>query len=264
MTSRETGEPQKVRAARPAPADGAMSVRLNRAVHWLSRHWLWAFLAAWGLFNLLPWLAPLFVKAGWEAGARPIYSLYTLFCHQLPQRSFFLFGERPMYELHEIQATWQNTTDPLLLRQFIGNPEMGWKVAWSDRMVSLYTGIFFWAAVLGVWRRRLPRLPLWGLVLMALPLVLDGGTHMISDVTGGIGGGFRYDNEWLAALTGNALPPDFYAGDGLGTFNSWMRLITGLLFGFGGVWFALPGIGEAFAATRGTIEAKFARAGRSL
>jgi hypothetical protein len=28
----------------------------------------------------------------------------------------------------------------------------------------------------------------------------------------------------------------FYAGDDLGTFNWWMRLITGLLFSLGAVW----------------------------
>lgn len=264
MTSREASERKTVQKGAPGTADAATAVRLNRAVHWLSRHWLLAFLAVWGLFNLLPWLAPLFMKAGWEAGARPIYALYTLFCHQLPQRSFFLFGGQPMYELSEVQAVWQKTADPLVLRRFIGSPEMGWKVAWSDRMVSLYTGIFLWAAVLGVWRRRLPRLPLWGLVLMALPLVVDGGTHMISDILGGIGGGFRYDNAWLASVTNNIFAAGFYAGDSLGSFNSWMRLITGLLFSFGAVWYALPGIDRAFSVTQREIEAKFARAGRSL
>ena len=263
-TSREIGEGQSAQQAAPQPAEGSTAVRLNRAVYWLSRHWLLAFLAVWGLYNLLPWLAPVLMEAGWDAGGHAIYTIYTFFCHQLPQRSFFLFGERPMFELPAIQAAWQNTSDPLVLRTFVGNPEMGWKVAWSDRMVSLYTGIFLCAAVLGVWRRRLPRLPLWALLLMALPLAIDGGTHMISDMVGGIGGGFRYHNAWLASLTGNALPASFYAGDTLGSFNSWMRLITGLLFSLGAVWFALPGIDEAFAATRRTIEAKFARAGRSL
>jgi hypothetical protein len=32
----------------------------------------------------------------------------------------------------------------------------------------------------------------------------------------------------------------FYAGDALGSFNSWMRLITGLLGGLGIAWFAFP------------------------
>jgi uncharacterized membrane protein len=182
----------------------------------------------------------------------------------MPQRSFFLFGERPMYELNEIQAVWQNTDNPLILRQFIGNPDMGWKVAWSDRMVSLYTGILLWAIVLGPWRRRLPRLPLWGLALLALPMVIDGSTHMLSDMIGGIGAGFRYDNAWLASLTGHALAPGFYAGDGLGSFNSWMRLISGLLFSLGSVWFALPAVENSFAGTGRAIEAKFERAGMTL
>jgi hypothetical protein len=34
------------------------------------------------------------------------------------------------------------TDNPLVLRQFVSSPELGWKVAWSDRMISLYTGAF--------------------------------------------------------------------------------------------------------------------------
>jgi uncharacterized membrane protein len=240
------------------------AARMNRAVYWLSRHWLLVFLLLWGLFNLLPWLAPVFMKAGWEAAGRGIYTLYTFLCHQLPQRSYFLFGERPMYELNEVQAAWQNTNNPLLLRQFTGTPEMGWKVAWSDRMVSLYTGILMWAALLGPWRRRLPRLPLVGLALLALPMVLDGGTHTLSDMMGGIGGGFRYSNGWLASLTNDAFSAGFYAGDGLGSFNSWMRLISGLLFSLGAVWFVLPALEKAFGGTQKRVEEKFKRDGLSL
>ena len=246
-------------AARSGRHSGA--ARLNRAVYWLSRHWLLAFIAIWGIFNLLPWLAPLFMKAGWEVAGRFIYTIYTLLLHQLTQRSYFLFGEQPMYELAEVQAVWQNTGNPLVLRQFIGNPEMGWKVAWSDRMVSLYTGILLWAALLGPWRRHLPRLPLWGLALWAMPMVLDGGTHMISDMMGGIGGGFRYGNVWLSSLTNYAFSTGFYAGDGLGSFNSWMRLISGLLFSLGAVWFVLPVLEETFGGTKKRMEEKFEAAG---
>lgn len=240
------------------------AAQLNRAVYWLGRHWLLVFLVVWGTLNLLPWLAPVFMKAGLEPAGRAIYTFYTFLCHQLPQRSYFLFGAQPTYELSEVQAVWQNTNNPLVLRQFIGNPEMGWKVAWSDRMVSLYTGILLWAAVLGPWRRRLPRLPLWALFFMMLPILLDGGTHMLSDMLGGIGEGFRYGNAWLAALTNNTFAPGFYTGDGLGTFNSWMRLLSGLLFSLGLVWFALPGLDNAFAGTRQAVERKFEQAGLPL
>ena len=264
MSYKEADEAQIVRKAEAAPAGRTTAVRLNRAVYWLSHHWLLAFLLFWGVFNLLPWLAPVFMKAGWEPAGRAIYLLYTFLCHQLPQRSFFLFGPRPMYELNEIQAVWQDTTNPLILRQFVGNGAMGWKVAWSDRMVSLYTGILLWAALLGPWRRRLPRLSLWGLLLLALPLVLDGGTHMLSDLAGGIGGGFRYGNAWLASLTNHAFASTFYAGDSLGSFNSWMRLITGLLFSLGAVWFALPALENAFGETSQAVAEKFERAGLPL
>lgn len=259
-TYKETGEQDIVQGAQDRSGGRGVAARLNRGVYWLSRHWLLVFIALWGGFNLLPWLAPVFMKMGWEGAGRAIYTTYTFLCHQLPQRSFFLFGGRPMYELNDIQAVWQDTNNPIILRQFVGNPEMGWKVAWSDRMVSLYTGILLWAIVLGPWRRRLPRLPLWGIVLLALPMVVDGGTHALSDMLGGIGAGFRYDNAWLASLTGNAFAPGFYAGDGLGTFNSWMRLVSGLLFSLGGVWFVLPAVESSFAGTGQVIEEKFEKA----
>jgi hypothetical protein len=50
----------------------------------------------------------------------------------------------------------------------------------------------------------------------------------------------RDSNLWLAALTFNAFPATFYAGDALGSFNSWIRLITGSLFALGVVWFIFP------------------------
>ena len=45
--------------------------------------------------------------------------LHSFFCHQLPERSFFLFGEKSMYSLREIQSAWQDTLNPMILRQFI-------------------------------------------------------------------------------------------------------------------------------------------------
>jgi hypothetical protein len=77
-------------------------------------------------------------------------------------------------------------------------------------------------------------------------MVIDGSTHMISDLAG-IGEGFRDTNVWLQILTNNAFSTAFYQGDALGSFNSWMRLITGILFGIALVGFAYPYINDAFA-----------------
>jgi uncharacterized membrane protein len=234
---------------------------LNRLLYRASRRWLLLISLLVVVFVGLPWLAPLFMKLGWEGAGKAIYLLYTALCHQLPQRSFFLFGSQPMYSLQEVQTAWQNTNDPMILRQFVGDPAMGWKVAWSDRMVFMYTTILLWGALFWLLRRRLKPLPWWGFVIFLLPMVVDGSSHLISDFTAGIGLGFRYNNAWLASLTNNAFPATFYVGNALGSINSWMRLITGLLFSLGLVWVAIPRLHSGFASTASQIEAKLQKAG---
>ena len=246
-------------------------ITVDRLVVFFCRHWLAVVVIALGLFAGLPFLAPVLMQLGWKSAANVIYAIYATQCHQMPQRSFFLFGPKAMYSLAEVQAVWQHTpctgcpgtNNPLILRQFVGNAQMGWKVAWSDRMVSLYGGLWLFAVLWSPLRRRVKPLTWWGLVLLALPMVLDGGTHFISDLAG-IGQGFRDSNVWLAALTGNVLPASFYAGDALGSFNSLMRIVTGLLFGLGVVWLAFPYLQQAFAEMEYNMEAKLDRSGPSL
>jgi uncharacterized membrane protein len=219
----------------------------NRSIfHWLGDHWFVTFLVIYGLWVFVPFLAPVFMQLEWTGAGNAIYFIYSFFCHQLPERSFFFFGDKTMYSLAEVQAAWHDTTNPMILRRFIGNETMGWKVAWSDRMISFYTSVWFFAALWYPFRRRVKTLSWLGFVLLLLPLIIDGSTHMLSDLAG-IGQGFRDDNQWLAMLTNNSLPADFYAGDALGSFNSIMRFITGLLAGLGIVWLAFPYMGQTQA-----------------
>jgi uncharacterized membrane protein len=212
---------------------------------WLSSHWLGIFLTAYGIWVFTPFLAPIFMVIGWTGAGKAIYFIYSFFCHQLPERSFFLFGEKIMYTLPEIKSAWQDTINPMILRQFIGNESMGWKIAWSDRMVSFYTSVWLFAVAWSPFRKKIKSLSFLGFALFLLPLALDGGTHMISDFAG-IGQGFRDTNQWLATLTNNALPSSFLIGDALGSFNSWARIITGLLAGLGIFWLAFPNIEASF------------------
>ena len=239
------------------------AITVDRLAYFFCRHWLAVVVIILGLYAGLPFLAPVLMQLGWKSAASVIYVFYSTQCHQMPQRSFFLFGPRAMYSLAEVQAVWQNTNNPLILRQFVGNGQMGWKVAWSDRMVALYGGLWLSAMLWSPLRRRVKPLPWWGFVLLALPMVLDGGTHLVSDLAG-IGQGFRDSNTWLAALTGNVLPATFYAGDAFGSFNSWMRIVTGLLFGLSVVWLAFPYLQQAFTEMEYNMEAKFKRSGLSL
>lgn len=208
-------------------------------VDWLGSHWFEVFLVVYGLWVLLPFLAPVLMYIGWSGGGKAIYFIYSFFCHQLPERSLFFFGERTMYPLSEIKAVWQDTTNPFVLRQFIGNEAMGWKVAWSDRMISFYTSVWLFALAWWPLRRKIKPLSWWGFAFLLLPMIIDGSTHAVSDLAG-IGQGFRDTNQWLAVLTNNALPASFYEGDALGSFNSIMRFITGLLAGFGIGWLVFP------------------------
>jgi uncharacterized membrane protein len=194
----------------------------------------------------LPFLAPVFMHIGWKGAGNAIYFIYSFLCHQLPERSFFLFGPKLSYSLAEIGATGQDTSNIFVLRQFIGNSTMGWKVAWSDRMVAMFTSLWVFGLLWWPLRKRLRDLPLWGLILSILPLAIDGGTHFVSDMAG-MGRGFRDTNLWLATLSQNIFRPEFYSGDAWGSFNSIMRLTTGILFGLGIVWFALPYLNEVFS-----------------
>ena len=249
--------------ATPAPHDRTWAIRLNRLTFALARHWFLIFVLAAGLYVGLPWLAPVFMKIGWTGGGNTLYSIYSTQCHQLPQRSFFLFGSKTMYPLSEIQAAWKNTNNPAILRQFVGSDTMGWKVAWSDRMVSFYTSIWAGMILARLLGKRLKTPPWWSVVLLAFPMAIDGGTHFLSDLAG-IGRGFRDSNAWLAGLTNNVFHPSFYAGDALGSFNSLIRIFTGVLFGIGLAWFSFPYFKDAFSDAARGIEEKFTRAGIPL
>lgn len=246
-----------------AHSDRRFAINANRAVYWFSKHWFFTFNVALLVYAGLPWLAPVFMYLGWETLGRTVYALYSTQCHQLPQRSYFLFGPQASYSLAEVQALWQNTNNPLILREYIGSAATGWKVAWSDRMVWMYTMLIPAGLVFTLFRRWLRPLPWWGLALFLLPMALDGGTHLISDFAG-IGDGFRDSNVWLAVLTNNAFPATFYAGDAIGSFNAWMRLFSGVAFAVGLVWFAYPHLEVAFADMRREIESKFSNAGLRL
>jgi uncharacterized membrane protein len=220
----------------------------STAKTFIERHWFGLVIGVTLIYVVPPFFAPIFMEIGWTGPAKAIYFIYSLFCHQMPQRSYFMFGQHLTYPLAQIQqaAGLGNPNDIFALRKFIGNAEMGWKVAWSDRMISMYTSLPLFALIWYPLRRRLPRLPWWGLVLLILPMLVDGGTHFISDLQG-IGAGFRDSNLWLSTLTHNAFLPTFYGGDAWASFNSIMRLGTGVVFGLGMVWFGFPYLEETFA-----------------
>jgi uncharacterized membrane protein len=231
---------------------GPVVAFVDRLFLFLSRHWLAVLNVATGLWVLLPWLAPVFMHIGAVLPARALYLFYSFQCHQLPQRSYFLFGSRLMIPLNDLLAAWP-AGDPMSLRPFVGNAEMGWKVAWSDRMVSLYTPLFVGGLLYALSGRGWKPLSYRTWLICSVPMVIDGLSHLISDV---LGWGIRDGNVWLAFISGGAWPHAFYAGDLIGSFNWWMRLLTGLLAGFATVWMLYPRVNAEFAQMARRLERK--------
>lgn len=257
---------EKTRAAEQRNRRAVRFLQLSR---WLFEHWIIVFSTAFGVLMFAPFIAPLFMNLGWVTPARLIYSFYSVLCHQMAQRSFFLFGPQQsvaMYNTNQLPLTVGGTNTPVdmeTLREFLGNAALGWKVAWSDRMVYMYNAFWISGMAFGVLRRRYPirALSLFGFVLFLVPMAIDGTTHFLSDLTSGLSAGFRYDNQWLATLTGHVLPQWFYVGDAFGSFNSWMRLFTGLCFGIGVAWFMFPRIDDAIQDAISVVHEKLAAAG---
>lgn len=243
-----------------SPTSRGLIKAVDRAALFVVKHWLGLFLLVYGLWVWAPILAPIFMQNGWTTAGNGVYFMYSLFCHQLPERSLFFFGPQTMYSLEQIGQFWP-TTSPVILRQFVGNAELGWKMAWSDRMISTYGGIWIGAVLWAIFGKRVGRLSLvvW-LLVGVLPLALDGFSHFLNDIVAGTSGqGFRDTNEWLIVLTGGIFPAEFYYGNMLGSFNSWTRWITGLLFAITTVFAMFPIIGGAMHETQRDLEHQLSR-----
>ena len=178
-----------VTAADRQPASTPLASTPGRLAEGLTRHWLLLLGLVLGVWTTLPWLAPVLMHLSWRQPASWVYFIYSFFCHQLPERSWFLFGSRLTPSLAEIQAGSGAGSDFFALRHFVGTPALGWKLAWSDRMVSFYGGWFVFMLLYGALRGRVRGLHPIGqglrwqaAMLLMLPMAVDGITHMISDL----------------------------------------------------------------------------------
>jgi uncharacterized membrane protein len=239
---------------------GGLVFGLNRGIAWLAHHWLLAVNLAMGLFIGGTLLPPLLMHLDLEGPARIFYALYGLNCHQLPERSYFLFGPHGVDTYSRAQViAWG--ADPGHLRRFVGNAQVGFKLGMAERNTAIYTTFFLAGLGYGLLQKRIRGLTGLAFLLLILPMALDGGSHLVSEVTGLA---FRETNAWLATWTGGTLPPSFYAGTTLGSFNWLLRTVTGALFAAACVWFAYPYLEQGFADVSREATARLARTqGRS-
>jgi uncharacterized membrane protein len=121
----------------------AFIIAVDRAVYAVARRWLIAVNAIFLAWIALATLAPVLMAAGYAAPSRFIYAVFQPFCHQRPDRSFHILGE---------------------------------KMACCERCAAIYGGFFlFGLGYVAIGRRR--RLPWRGLALLSLPVLLDAATQ---------------------------------------------------------------------------------------
>ncbi|RME71248.1 MAG: DUF2085 domain-containing protein [Chloroflexi bacterium] len=156
------------------------------------------------------------------------------------------------YSLEQI-LSWG--ADPHNLRAFVGNAQIGYKTALNHRMLAIFTAIFFGGLLWGL-RRGRPRLGPGPFLLMALPLLVDGFSHLYAETRGLT---FRQTNAWAVWLTGGVFPDWFYTGSTFGSLNWLLRTVTGLLFGLGLVWFLYTYMDTQFSIMRRRLTLKLGR-----
>ena len=213
-----------------------IAAAVDRMVRWLARHWLAVFNTCVAVFVALPFLAPVFMETGATGLGRLIYTVYSPTCHQLPERSYFLFGERAVYSVEDLGEAGAIPRGLGLLEReilrFPGNDEIGYKVAFCERDAAIYGFILLAGLLFAVARRPwagrpMPKIPLWLYGLFLLPIALDGFTQLF---------GWR-ESTWF------------------------LRLVTGGLFGFATVWVTYPYVQEAMDDVLKSTPLHGARAG---
>ena len=193
--------------------------------NWFNSHYLQIILLSLLVFTLLPVLAPVLMKFEWHLPARIIYWVYSNLCHQLPYRSWFLFGPQFNYPLDIVQNnsidTFSNAFDYAgnleRSRSVIGNATVGYKIAVCQRDLAMYTGLLVFGLIYSAARRKIVKIPLWvWFVCGVIPLAIDGLTQL--------GGSISFVRELLPLRESTAF----------------LRTLTGGLFGVFTGWFVFP------------------------
>jgi uncharacterized membrane protein len=230
---------------------------VQRLIFALSKHWFWLAMAVPIIFLFLGLLAPALMAEGNRTAGQRIYAILRLHNHQLPQRSYFLFAESGGIQTYSKEQLLTFGADANDLETFLGNDDIGYKMALNHRMTAIFIGILVGALYWG-FRRGRPQLKFIPFIMLSLPLLIDGFSHLISETNGT---GFRASNAWAVTLTGNVFSPAFYEGTTVGSLNWWLRTLTGLIFGLGISWFLFTWFADYFRDIRSRLEPRLRRIG---
>jgi len=211
------------------PSPETTSEWTQRITYWMTRllrrvstHWLLLANLGFALFLGLPIVAPILFHWGLNGPAELIHRVFAPLCHQLPERSFFLFGPQTVYSYEELALQLGGSTVP---QRMVGTPELGFKMAVCERDIAVY-GAMVLAGIAFQWLRpRLRPLTARQFVLFILPMAIDGGGQLIG----------LWSSTWLT------------------------RVITGVLFGIACIGLTYPYLEQGMREVRTETAATIAR-----
>ena len=123
----------------------------------------------------------------------------------------------------------------LAARAFIGNAQLGYKVALCERDVAIYGGILIFGLVFSLLRKRLKAIHWLVWILIGIvPIGIDGFSQLISQPP-------------LSLIPFRESTP-------------FLRVLTGLLFGLITAWFGYPYVEESMVENRKYLVGKFKQA----
>ena len=244
----------------------------DKLIYKFSKHWLGVLNTIIAIYVALPILAPILMNAGATGPARVIYTMYSPMCHQMASRSFFLFGEQAAYP-RALAGTHLNPLESytgtlpefagandenwaeffLAAREFLGNEQMGYKMALCERDIAIYGFVLIGGLINGVVRqyRQIRPLPLILFLIIGMgPIALDGFSQLFGYYATPLNGG---EPAGIQALIGAVFP--------LRESTPFLRTFTGALFGFMLVWLSFPYLDHNMGRTEADLERKLTRIG---
>jgi uncharacterized membrane protein len=129
------------RQTKPEP----LILRIDRQIHRFARHWLFAFNVVAFFLASLPFFIPFLASQGYTTAASWLHTSFGLMCHQMPERSFTIFGEQ---------------------------------MALCHRMTAIYMASFIAGVGYAFVRDRLPPLSFKAMAIMSIPMAIDGFTQL--------------------------------------------------------------------------------------
>jgi uncharacterized membrane protein len=245
---------------------------IDRLVYWLSKHWLGTFNVVAAIYVGLPILAPVLMENGYESPARVIYTAYSPLCHQMAQRSFFLFGEQPVYprelagsdytpievyaaDLPEFEGISADNWPAFFAaaRDFLGNEQLGYKMALCERDIGIYGFVLVGGLLYAMLRNRMKikPLPIVAFLIIGMgPIGLDGFSQLFSYWGAPIDGSTA---TGIAGIIHRLLP--------LRESPPVLRTLTGAWFGLTLVWLAYPHVNAGMKDTEKNMGEKLRKAG---